>query len=93
MSDRKRWPWLRLGAVALGLGIMLFAGGLGSGFGCDFDTMNVCRPFGLWAGDSFLVVGISGLLVIAGLGIGAIGGILTLVGLWRYSPGGNREKA
>ena len=58
MIDRKYSPLLKSGAVALGLGFMLFVVGLAYGWGCDFDTMNVCRPFGLWTGGSFLVVGL-----------------------------------
>ena len=93
MIDRKYSPLLKLGAVALGLGFVLIAVGVAHGSGCDFDTMNVCRPFGLWTGDSFLVSAISGLLLLAGLGLGGLGGLLVGVGLWRDRPGNTRSKA
>lgn len=93
MTDRKYSPLFKLGGVALGLGVALVALGSAYGSGCDFDTMNVCRPLGLWTGDSFLVSATAGLFLLAGLGLGALGGLLILVGLWRRRPGNTRSRA
>jgi hypothetical protein len=93
MTDRKRAPPLKLGIAFLSLGFATAVLGLAYGWGCDFDTMDVCRPFGFWTGGSFLVAGTSGLLVLAALGLGAVGGLLTLVGLWRVRPGNIRSNA
>ncbi len=83
MNDRRRAPLLKLGTAALVLGLALVALGFGFGQGCDFDTMDVCRPFGVWSGDSFLVAGASGLILLVGLALGAFGGLLVLIRLCR----------
>jgi hypothetical protein len=93
MTDRKRAPLFKLGIAFLSLGFAIVVSGLAYGWGCDFDTMNTCRPFGLWTGSSFVVQGTSGLIFIAGLGLGAAGGLLTVAGLWRDRLGRTRSKA
>ncbi len=93
MTDRKLAPLFKLGIAFLSLGFAIAVLGLAYGRGCDFDTMDVCRPFGLWTGGSFVVVGTAGLLVLAALGLGALGGLLIVVGLWRDRPGNTRSKA
>ena len=93
MTDSKRAPLFKLGIAFLSLGFATAVLGLAYGWGCDFDTMDVCMPFGFWTGGSFLVVGTSGLLVLAALGLGVVGGLLTLLGLLRDRPGNTRSKA
>jgi hypothetical protein len=92
MTNRKRAPLFKLGIVFLSLGFAIAVLGLAYGWGCDFDTMDVCRPFGLWTGGSFLVAGTAGLLVLAAPGLGALGGLLILVDLWRRRPGNTRSR-
>ncbi len=91
MNNRKRAPLLTLGTAALALGLALVVLGIGYGQGCDFDTMDVCRPFGVLSGSSFLVSGIAGLILLAGLILGALGGLLVLVRLCRLNPGAVHE--
>jgi len=93
MTDRKRPPLFKPGIAFLGLGFAMAVLGVAYGRGCDFDTMDVCRPFGLWTGGSFAVAGTAGLIGLAALGLGALGGLLILVGLWRRRAGHTRSDA
>jgi hypothetical protein len=85
---RPEWhvPLLKFGLAGVCLGLLLVAIGIGYGAGCNFDTMNTCRPFGLWGGDAFTVVGVAGLTILAGLIVCALGGLLTLICLARPKP-------
>jgi uncharacterized membrane protein len=55
-----------MGRVITLVGIAIVALGWAFGSNCDFDTMAVCRPLELFAGDAFSVSGYSGLLMAAG---------------------------
>ena len=91
MNERKRAPLFKLGTAALALGFAVVALGIGYGQGCDFDTMDVCRPFGLLRGSSFLVQGTAGLMLLAGSVLGALGGLLVLIRLCRPNPRAGNE--
>lgn len=74
MSDQ---PRRKPPVVSIALAVAGFALGLLGyvyGGGCDFDTMLVCRPLGLFTGDSFVVSATGGLLLMGGALLFLIGG-------------------
>ena len=86
LSPERHVPLLKFGLAGVCLGLFLVTTGMGYGAGCNFDTMNTCRPFGLWSGNSFTVAGVSGLTILAGLIFCALGGLLTSIRLMRLKP-------
>jgi hypothetical protein len=73
-------------------GAVLVAAGIGYGWDCDLETMNQCRPFGLWTEDWFSVGGKSGLLLLSGV-IALLAGLLWTIFSRRRRATGERSTA
>jgi hypothetical protein len=64
------------------VGLSLILGAWAYGRGCDFETMDVCRAFGLWPASAFYVEGIAGLTWLAGMASALLGlALITIAGV------------
>jgi hypothetical protein len=75
-----------MGLIVFGVGVFLLMAGLVWSQGCDFDTMDTCKPMGVTTMSSFAATGVGGLLLVPGALLAVAGVAMTVFALvkpWR----------